>query len=56
MFKFIFDLATEPLGLPIEWYYEWIILAVIGYIAYLIAYEKVGSLYHGDLISGRAAG
>ena len=40
MFKFIFDLATEPLGLPIEWYYEWIILAVIGYIAYLIAYEK----------------
>ena len=56
MFKFIFDLATEPLGLPIEWYYEWIILAVIGYIAYLIAYEKVGSLYHGDFISGRAAG
>ena len=44
MFKFIFDLAIEPLGLPIEWYYEWIILAVIGYIAYLIAYEKVGSL------------
>ena len=56
MFKFIFDLATEPLGLPIEWYYEWFILAVIGYIAYLIAYEKVGSLYHGDFISGRAAG
>ncbi|MED9903510.1 MAG: hypothetical protein UFG06_04930 [Lachnospiraceae bacterium] len=25
MFKFVFDLATEPLGLPIEWYYEWII-------------------------------
>lgn len=56
MFKVIFDLAIEPLGLPIEWYYEWIILAVIGYIAYLIAYEKVGSLYHGELISGRAAG
>ena len=31
-------------------------MAVIGYIAYLIAYEKVGSLYHGDFISGRAAG
>ena len=56
MFKFIFDLATEPLGLPIEWYYEWLILSVIGYIAYLIAYEKVCSLYHGDFISGRAAG
>lgn len=56
MFKFIFDLATEPLGLPIDWYYGWIILGVIGYIAYLIAYDKVGSLYHGDFISGRAAG
>ena len=56
MFKFIFDLATEPLGLPIDWYYEWTILGVIGYIAYLIAYDKVGSLYHGDFISGRAAG
>ena len=56
MFKVIFDLATEPLGLPIEWYYEWIILGVIGYIAYLIAYDKVRSLYHGDFISGRAAG
>lgn len=56
MFKFIFDLATEPLGLPIEWYYEWIILGVIGYIAYLIAYNKVGSLYRGDFISRRATG
>ena len=56
MFKFIFDLATEPLGLPIDWYYEWILLGVIGYIAYLIAYDKVGRLYHGDFISGRAAG
>ena len=56
MFKFIYDLITDPLVLPIEWYYEWIILAVIGYIAYLIAYEKVGSMYRGDFISGRAAG
>ena len=44
------------MGLPIDWYYEWIILGVIGYIAYLVAYDKVGSLYHGDFISGRAAG
>lgn len=56
MFKFIFDLVTEPLGLPIEWYYEWIILGVIGHIAYLIAYDMVGSLYHGDFISGKAVG
>ena len=56
MFKFIFDLATEPLGLPIEWYYEWIILLVIGEIAYHVAYDKVGALYHSGSISGRAAG
>ena len=56
MFKFIFDLATEPLGLTIEWYYEWIILLVIGEIAYHVAYDKVGALYHSGSISGRAAG
>lgn len=56
MFKFIFDLTTEPLGLPIEWYYEWIILLVIGEIAYHVAYDKVGALYHSGSISGRAAG
>ena len=56
MFKFIFELATEPLGLSIEWYYEWIILLVIGEIAYHVAYDKVGALYHSGSISGRAAG
>ena len=56
MFKFIFDLITEPLGLPIEWYYEWIILLVIGEIAYRVAYDKVGVLYHSGSISGRSAG
>ena len=56
MFKFIFDLATEPLGLPIEWYSEWIILLVIGEIAYHVAYDKVGDLYHSGSISGRSAG
>lgn len=56
MFKFIFDLATEPLGLSIEWYYEWIILLVIGEIAYQVAYHKVGDLYHSGSISGRSAG
>ena len=56
MFKFIFELATEPLGLPIEWYYEWIILLVIGEIAYQVVYDKVGTLYHGGFISGKSAG
>jgi len=56
MFNFIFDLATEPLGLPIEWYYEWLILGVIGIIAYSFAYDKVGCLYHSHMISGRMSG
>ena len=56
MFKFIFDLATEPLGLPIEWYYEWIILLIIGEIAYQVVYDKVGVLYHSGSISGKSAG
>ena len=56
MFKFIFDLATEPLGLPIEWYYEWLILGVIGFISYLFAYDKVGDMYNSHVISGRMSG
>lgn len=56
MFKFIFELATEPLGLSIEWYYEWIILLVIGQIAYHIAYGKVGGLYLSGAISGKLVG
>lgn len=56
MFKFIFDLATEPLGLPIEWYQEWIILGIIGVMVYDIAYKKVGNLYRAHAISGRVAG
>ena len=56
MFKFIFDLITEPLGLPIEWYYEWVILLVIGEIAYRVAYDKVGVLYQSGSISGKSAG
>lgn len=34
MFKFIFEILTDPLGLPIEWYWEYLILAVIGVVAY----------------------
>ena len=56
MFKFIFDLATEPLGLPIEWYYEYVILAVVGFIAYIIAFRCVGSMYREGFIRSRDAG
>ena len=56
MFKFLFDLLTDPLDLPIEWYYEYLILAVIGAIAYGIAYRCVGDMYHSGAIDGRTSG
>ena len=56
IFKFLFERATDPLGLPINALYEYIILAVIGAVAYGIAYSKVGDMYHGSLISGRTEG
>lgn len=56
MFKFIFDLLTDPLGLPIEWYYEYLILAVIGAVAYGIAYRFVDDMYHSGTIDGRTNG
>ena len=56
IFKFLFERATDPLGLPINAFYEYIILAVIGAVAYGIAYRKVGDMYHGRLISGRTEG
>lgn len=36
MFKFIFEILTDPLGLPIEWYWEYLILAVIGAVHMLL--------------------
>lgn len=56
IFKFLFERATDPLGLPINAFYEYIILAVIGAVAYGITYSKVGDMYHGSLISGRTEG
>lgn len=56
MWKLIFDFLTEPLGLPIEWYWEYLILAVIGVIAYIVAYRCVGNLYDNGDISGRGTG
>ena len=51
MLKFLFDLLVDPLGLPISWVWEYIILAVIGVIAYNIAWDvspggPLGSLIH----------
>ena len=42
IFRFIFDMATDPLSLPINPLYEWAILGVIGIFAYAIAVRLVG--------------
>lgn len=56
MFKFLFGILTDPLGLPIEWYWEYLILAVIGAVAFSIAYSCMGDLYHSSAISGSTSG
>ena len=56
MFKFIFEILTDPLGLPIEWYWEYLILAVIGVVAYAVAYRCVGDMYSGGMIDGSISG
>ncbi len=56
IFKILFEIFTDPLGLPINPVYEYIILAVIGLIAYIMSYHIVGNLYHGGMIGGRMEG
>lgn len=51
MYKFLFGLFTDPLSLPINPLYEYIILVIIGIIAFNIAWEispggEWGSLIH----------
>jgi len=56
MAKIVFNFLTKPLGLPIEWYWEYIILAVYGVVAYIIAYNIVGKMYRASFIIGRRVG
>ncbi len=42
MIRLIYDLLRSPLGLPINCVYEYIILAVEGFIAFQVAYELAG--------------
>lgn len=56
MFKLLFELLTDPLGLPIPYIYEYMILAIIGVFAYVIVYNLVGKLYNNDLIDGKVFG
>ncbi len=54
--SFLYNIVTDPLGLPIAWYWEWIILAIIEIVAFIAAFQIIGSLYRDGLIHGRTAG
>ena len=56
MFKPIYEFLTSPLGLPIEWYYEYLILAIIDVIAYRLAFSEVRDLYDSGMIGGSSVG
>lgn len=56
VFSFIFDKFTDPLTLPIEPLYEWIILGIIGVIAYAASFRIVGDMYDSGTISGSFLG
>ncbi len=44
LFSLVFEFLTHPLGLPINSLYEWIIMAILGGIAFVIAFSAVGKL------------
>lgn len=54
--KLIFELLTSPLGLPIPWYIEYIILIVVNTVAFELAYAAVGKLYSDNIIHGKKTG
>ena len=56
LFSFMFDKITDPLKLPLEAWQEWIILLIIGTIAYRVAFSLVGDMYDSGAISGGFAG
>ena len=56
IFSFIFDRLTDPLSLPISPLWEYLILLVIGAVAYAVAFSIVGDMYSSGSISGGCLG
>ena len=54
--KQIFDILIDPLGLPINCLLEYIILGIIGEIAYRKAYSYIGELYRRKIIRRKISG
>ncbi len=53
MFKFLFDLLVSPLGLPINPIYEYLIMLVVGELAYIISYTTVGNLIGEGMVPNK---
>ncbi len=51
MFKLLFELLVDPLGLPINPVYEYLVMLVVGELAYQFAYEKTGVLSHREYMN-----
>lgn len=54
--KVVFDLITSPLGLPIAWYWEYLIIWGVSKFAYIGAFALVGRLYDSHIICGSLSG
>lgn len=54
--SFLFDRLTDPLSLPLPALEQYAVLAAIGLLAYVIAYQRVGSMYRRHSIDTRLAG
>ena len=52
--KFIFELLTSPLSLPIAWYLEYLIIWTVSRVVYKVAFSMVGDLYDDGINVGRA--
>lgn len=50
MFKFLFEILTDPLGLPINALWEYLIIAVINAVAFKIAWEASPGGFGGSAI------
>ena len=52
----IFDILVDPLSLSLSPIWEWIILLIIGEIAYNVAFRFVGDMYGGGWIQTSIGG
>ena len=56
MLKFLFVFVTEQLSLFDNFVYNYMAMAIIGVIAFNVAFKMVGDLYRSDIISGSSIG